>query len=81
MLKTKELGGRQGLAINHLQPTNGVILFSLLKWEEVGVLRRTLRCFLLSSGLMINFSKSIIVGNLKFREYLKKKRESRRKKR
>lgn len=42
--------------------TNATILFNSTKWEEVVVLKRILRCFKLSYGLMINLAESMMVG-------------------
>lgn len=38
------------------------VSFSSAKSEEVATLKRTLRCFHLSTGLKINLSKSMLVG-------------------
>ncbi|CAL5404238.1 unnamed protein product [Camellia sinensis] len=67
--RAKELGlvkgaevGTNGLRITHLQFANDTILFCEADRMEVSNIKRILRCFEISSGLKINYHKSVICG-------------------
>ncbi|XP_028113211.1 uncharacterized protein LOC114311295 [Camellia sinensis] len=54
--------GSSGLRITHLQFADDTILFCNADKEEVGNIKRILRCFEIVSGLRINYHKSVICG-------------------
>ncbi|XP_028085057.1 uncharacterized protein LOC114286160 [Camellia sinensis] len=54
--------GSNELKISHLQFANGIIIFCEAEWEEIIMIKRILRCFVVMSGLKINFHKSTVCG-------------------
>lgn len=54
--------GVNGVPLSHLQFTDDTIIFCNNDVEEMGNIKRILRCFQLMSGLKINYSKSSLCG-------------------
>ncbi|XP_058203040.1 uncharacterized protein LOC131317509 [Rhododendron vialii] len=54
--------GSNGVTISHLQFADDTILFCNNDLEEMGNIKRILRCFQLMSGLKIKYSKSFVCG-------------------
>ncbi|XP_058216715.1 uncharacterized protein LOC131327580 [Rhododendron vialii] len=61
IIKSVKLGSN-GVTISHLLFADDTILFCNNDLEEMGNIKRILRCFQLMSGLKINYSKSSVCG-------------------